>query len=399
LPAIEPRYAYYQKALEGQPLPLAYVDLDLFDENIGQIIPRAGEKTIRVASKSVRCVELLQRVFAAHDIFQGLMCFTVPEALWLSEKGFDDLLVGYPCWQPRYIEAVAQAVKAGKQITLMVDAQPHVAHINAIAEAAQTVIPICMDIDMSSSFPGLHFGVWRSSIFNKADALRLAEFIGTCPHVRLEGVMGYEAQIAGVGDNAPGKAVMNAIIRFLKKRSIKEIAKRRAAIVAGLRQMGFELRFVNGGGTGSLESTRQEAAVTEVTVGSGFYASALFDHYRQFRHLPAAAFAVEIVRQPKPGLFTCHGGGYIASGATGTDKQPAPFLPAGVRLTANEATGEVQTPCLYKGREPISLGDPIFFRHSKAGELCERFNKLYLISGGQIVDQAPTYRGEGQCFL
>ena len=142
-----------------------------------------------------------------------------------------------------------------------------------------------------------------------------------------------------------------------------------------------------------------EEAVTEVTVGSGLYSSSLFDSYSNFQHQPAAAFAVEIVRQPKENIYTCHGGGYIASGAVGVDKQPLPYLPEGFELMAQEGTGEVQTPIVNKSTEKIGLGDPVYFRHSKAGELCERFNNLIFIANGEIIDTVPTYRGEGMCFL
>ena len=59
----------------------------------------------------------------------------------------------------------------------------------------------------------------------------------------------------------------------------------------------------------------------------------------------------------------------------------------------------MQTPICYTGGAALSLGDPIFMRHSKAGELCERFNTLLLVSDGAVVGEAPTYRGEGQAFL
>ena len=146
-----------------------------------------------------------------------------------------------------------------------------------------------------------------------------------------------------------------------------------------------------------MESTRAEVAVTEITAGSGFYASHLFDYYDNFKHLPAAGYAVEVVRQPQPGIYTCLGGGYVASGAPGVDKIPLPYLPEGARLHPNEGAGEVQTPILYKGQ--LKEGDPVFMRHSKAGELCERFNELLLVRAGKVIDRVPTYRGEGKCFL
>ena len=89
----KPTYDYYREIFRRQEMPFAFVDLDLFDQNIREILPRAGSKLIRVASKSVRCRALLERVFKANDTFQGIMCFTVPEALFLVENGFSDLRV------------------------------------------------------------------------------------------------------------------------------------------------------------------------------------------------------------------------------------------------------------------------------------------------------------------
>jgi D-serine deaminase-like pyridoxal phosphate-dependent protein len=397
--ARHPTYADYRSAFAGRQMPFAYVDLDLLDENIRQIAARAGGKTVRVASKSVRSLPLLKRILDASEAMQGVMCFTAPEAVYLSQQGLDDLLIGYPCWHAGQVAAICAEVRAGKTIICMIDSIAHVEHLQAIAAREGVTLPVCLDIDMSVDFPGLHFGVWRSAVVTAADALAVADAVGRADHLRLDGVMGYEAQIAGVADRTPGQTLKNMAIRFLKRRSLGTIVDRRAAIVAALRECGFQLRVVNGGGTGSMETTRREDAVTEITAGSGFYSPGLFDHYRAFRHLPAAGFAVEIVRQPRPDIYTCHGGGYIASGAPAPDRLPVPYLPAGATLTAREGAGEVQTPVKYTGSERLNLGDPIFMRHSKAGELCERFNSLLLLSGGHVVDEVPTYRGDGHSFL
>lgn len=392
-------YQYYKNIFKDVELPYAFVDLDLFDENIKQIAPRAKDKTIRIASKSVRCRALIKRALDANPIYQGIMAYSLDEAVWLSQQGFDDILLGYPGYNPKQVERVCGELQKGKQIVLMVDLPEHIQHLDALGGQFNTVIPICIDLDMSSDFPGIHFGVWRSSIRSKTDALALYEYIKKAPNVLLVGLMGYEAQIAGLGDNVPGAGAMNQVIRFLKSRSIKEIAKRRTETVQALKAAGVDFKLVNGGGTGSLEWTTQEAEVTEVTVGSGFYNSGLFDNYTNFRHLPSAAYAVEIVRQPKPGLYTAHGGGYTASGAAGKDKLPKIYLPEGAKLLDNEGAGEVQTPVEYSGPEKLQLGDPIYLRHSKAGELCERFKELYLVQDGKITGTTPTYRGEGQCFV
>ncbi len=392
-------YAYYQQVFAGQRMPFAYLDLDLLDENVRQVVGRAGDKRIRVASKSVRCATALKRILAADARFIGVMCLTAREAVYLAEQGVEDVLIGYPCVHAEDIGDVAQATRAGRHITLMVDDLAQIDRIETVAQQYGVRLPLCLDVDLSLDVPGLHFGVWRSPLRSAAQARPAVERILSSPHLTLDGVMGYEAQIAGVGDNYRGQLAKNAIVRVLKRRSVGLAAERRAAVVDMIRSLGGAPRFVNGGGSGSMATTRAEAVVTELTVGSAFYAPALFDNYRDFRYLPAAGFAVEIVRQPAPHRFTCLGGGYVASGAPGADRLPQPYLPSGVHLDALEGVGETQTPVRYDGSVPLHIGDPIFFRHSKAGELCERFTRLLLVSQGAVVGEAATYRGDGQCFL
>jgi D-serine deaminase-like pyridoxal phosphate-dependent protein len=389
-------YGAYREAFLGRPMPFAFVDLDLFDANVAAIARRAGSKPIRVASKSVRCTTLLKRILAASPAYRGLMAYHPLEAVVLASQGFEDILVAYPFWHPNHVEAVCDAIAAGASITVMVDSTEHVRHLGAIAASRGLVLPLCIDLDMSSSFPGLHFGVRRSGLTTPEQVLMVARLAAETRGVKLEGLMGYEAQIAGVPDAGGGK---NAVVRLLKARSRKEVADRRSAAVKALQQAGHQLRFVNGGGTGSMETTVAEDVVTEVTAGSGFYAPALFDHYEGFKHQPAAGYAIEITRLPAPGIFTCLGGGYPASGAMDKNKLPSVYLPEGATLLELEGAGEVQTPIAYHGHERLGLGDPVFMRHAKAGELCERFSTLLLLAGGEVVGEVPTYRGEGHCFL
>jgi D-serine deaminase-like pyridoxal phosphate-dependent protein len=414
-------YAYYKQVFSGRTMPFAFVDLDLLEQNIRQIVacagtgaraagetaeaqPRqapvaAGGKRIRLASKSLRSVAILQRILSADPYIQGIMCFTAREAAYLAKQGFNDLLIGYPCWHELDIAAVAQATVAGGHITLMIDSVAHVEQIERVAQRYDVRLPLCLDVDMSLLVPGLHFGAWRSPVRTPEQARPVIERIMRSQHVWLDGIMGYEAQIAGVGDQYPNKALKNALVRFLKRRSVRDVAERRAAIFELIKSYQLPLRFVNGGGTGSIATTRLEPAVTEITVGSGFYSPALFDNYHDFRYQPAAGFAIEIVRQAAPTIYTCLGGGYVASGAAGRDKLPQPYLPAGTQLDSLEGAGEVQTPIKYHGPLQLAVGDPIFLRHSKAGELCERFTHLLLVSDGTVVDEVTTYRGDGQCFI
>jgi D-serine deaminase-like pyridoxal phosphate-dependent protein len=392
-------YAYYKEVFGKRQMPFAYLDLDLLEQNIRQVVARADGKRVRLASKSLRSVAVIQRILASDACFHGIMCYTAHEAVFLASHGFADLLIGYPAWNEQDIGAVARATQNGAHITLMVDSIEHIEQIEVVASQHEVRLPVCLEIDMSMDLPGLHFGVWRSPVHNAEQARPIIERIQAKQHVWLDGIMGYEAQIAGVCDNFPGHKAKNTVVQGLKKRSIHEIAERRAAVVELIKSFDLELRFVNGGGTGSIVSTRAEQVVTEITVGSGFYAPALFDNYRDFHYQPAAGYAIEIVRRPHPHIYTCLGGGYIASGSTGPEKQPLPYLPEGAKLETLEGAGEVQTPIRYEGPVTLQIGDPIFMRHSKAGELCERFTHLLLVKDGAVVDEVTTYRGDGQCFL
>ena len=392
-------YAEYKRIFAGQPMPFAYVDLQYFDENVKKVAERSYGKPVRIATKSVRCVELLKRIQRFGKPFDaGLMTYSAAETVFLYEQGFDNFLLGYPCWQELDVIALCKAMEKGADITLMADSVEQLEHFNRLGEKNGVKLPICIDLDMATEVPMLYFGVRRSTVRTVTQLQTLVQTIEQAQFLSFDGLMGYEAQIAGVGDET-GSFLKNRVIKQLKKRSVGEVYKRREALANFIQQLPQPPRLFNGGGTGSLESTAREPWITEVTAGSAFFHPSLFSRYRSFWHLPAAGFAIEITRRPQPHLYTCSGGGYVASGSAGKEKLPQPYLPAHARLTDNEGAGEVQTPVYYDGNEQLSLGDPIFMRHAKAGELCERFNELFLIENGQIVNRVPTYRGMGQCFL
>ena len=378
-------------------MPFAILDMELFEENIAKVIERACGKTIRIASKSIRSIKLIKHILNSDSIFQGVMSYSADEAIHLYNNGIKDILIAYPIFDAQKIKHLCQLSEA--KIILMVDCVHHAQKISKICSENDTTMPVCVDVDMSSSFPGVHFGVRRSPLNTAQKVLQLVQKIDRLPGISFEGIMGYEAQIAGLGDQNPFNGFfMNTLIRKLKKISTKHIQKRRQCVVETLQKNGFACSIVNGGGTGSLETTAQEICITEVTAGSAFFSPALFDYYCNFQHKPALFYAIEITRKPTVHIFTCHGGGHVASG-TGKDKIPQPYLPKYCSLLDTEGAGEVQTPIVYKGDKKIQLGDPIFMRHSKAGELCEHFNSVYLVKNNAIVDTVNTYRGEGKCFL
>ncbi len=396
-------YERLERATAELTPPFALVDLDALEDNARDMERRAAGKPIRLASKSVRCRSLQERVLARAG-FRGTMAFTLPEALWLASEGVDDVLVAYPTADA---ESLRELAASGAGVTVMVDSAEGLRLIDrALDGAPGGPVSVCLDIDAGwrAAAGRVRVGARRSPVRTPADAAAMAREVLARERLQLAGIMAYEAQIAGVGDEPAGSPLRGRAIRAMQARSARELAVRRGAIVAAVAEVlssagAPPLQFVNGGGTGSLHGTAAEASVTELAAGSGLYGPTLFDAYRAFTPRPAALFALPVVRRPSRGVVTALGGGYLASGPADSARLPRPYLPAGLRLDGQEGAGEVQTPLLGDAADKLALGDRVYFRHAKAGELCERFESLHLIEGGRVVEQAPTYRGEGRCFL
>ncbi|MEU8179887.1 amino acid deaminase/aldolase [Micromonospora sp. NPDC049044] len=380
--------------------PYAVVDLTAFDANSVALADRAAGKPVRLASKSVRARELISRALARPG-WQGVMAFTLPEAIWLVRAGMsDDVLVAYPSVDRAALAELAADPALAAAITLMIDGTGQLDLIDDVRAPGQRAeLRLCLDLDASwRPLRGVHVGVRRSPVHSARAAGALAATVADRAGFRLVGLMSYEAQIAGLGDAPPGQTLLAGAIRLAQRGSYRELLARRGAAVAAVREHA-DLEFVNGGGTGSVAATSADPAVTEVTAGSGLYGPTLFDAYRAWRPTPAAFFACAVVRRPTPELATVLGGGWIASGPAADSRLPRPWLPAGLKLVGTEGAGEVQTPLSGAAAATLRVGDRVWFRHAKAGELCERVNELHLVEGEVVVATIPTYRGEGQAFL
>ncbi|MDX3228491.1 amino acid deaminase/aldolase [Streptomyces sp. ME19-01-6] len=395
LPADRTRYDRATAHLEA---PLAIVDLRAFDDNARDLVRRAHGKPIRVASKSVRCRALLDRALAK-DGFAGIMSFTLAESLWLAREGYEDVLLAYPSADRDGFAALTGDPKLAAAVTVMVDDMSHLDLIEG-ARTGTEEVRVCLELDTSLRLLGgrVRIGALRSPLRDPARLAELAEAIQRRPGFRVVGLMGYEGHVAGVGDAVAGRPLRSRAIRLMQSAARRELAERRAAAVRAVRAVA-DLEFVNGGGTGSVQHTAAEGAVTEIAAGSGLYQPRLFDNYTSFRGRPAALFAQPVVRRPGVGVVTVLGGGYPASGAAGRDRLPVPYLPQGLSYDPMEGPGEVQTPLLGTPADDLLIGDKVWFRHAKAGELCERFDVLHLVDGDRVVDAVPTYRGEGRTYL
>jgi D-serine deaminase-like pyridoxal phosphate-dependent protein len=375
--------------------PFAVLDADAFDANAEALVARAAGKPIRVASKSVRVRSLVAEILTRPG-WRGVMSFSLPESLWLHRTGTStDILMGYPTVDRTALAQLAADESAASAITLMIDSADQLDLIDSVvAPGERPVLRVCLDLDASwRPISGAHVGARRSPLHAAKDVGAMARAVVGRPGFRLVGLMSYEAQIAGLGDAPAGRPVYGRIVRTMQRWSMADIVRRRAAAVKAAREHA-DLEFVNGGGTGSIAATAADPSVTEVTAGSGLFGPTLFDGYTAWRPEPAAFFAASVVRRPAKGIVTVHGAGWVASGPADRSRLPLPVMPSGLTLSATEGAGEVQTPLAGSAADQLHVGDRVWFRHAKAGELCEHVDALHIIRGEQIEREVPTYRGE-----
>ncbi|MFI7586302.1 alanine racemase [Spongisporangium articulatum] len=385
--------------------PFGVLDHAAFSANADDLVRRSGGKPIRVASKSVRVRGLLREVLARPG-FAGVLAFTLPEALWLAagdDPVSDDVVVGYPTAARAALRTLAADPLLRSRVTVMVDDVSQLELLAAAGAGPGAPVRVCLELDASLRLGGdrVHLGVRRSPVRTPAQARTLAEEV-VRRGFSLVGLMAYEAQVAGLQDDAggssPAAAARRRAVRLIQKRSMADLLERRPAVVAAVREVA-DLEFVNGGGTGSVQLTALDPSVTEIAAGSGLFTPTLFDGYTTFEARPAAYFALPVVRRPAPGIVTVLGGGWIASGPSGPDRSPTPVWPVGLDLVPTEGAGEVQTPLRGAAADSLQVGDRVWFRHAKAGELCEHLDTLHLVSGDRVTGELPTYRGEGRLFI
>lgn len=393
-PASQSRWRELQSATAHLSAPLVGLSLAAFQANADQIRQRAAGKPIRIATKSIRVREVLRRLHAL-PWTQGLLAYSLREAIWLSDE-FDDVLVAYPQTDVAAYRQLAGDDRAASRVTVMVDSVEQLDYIDSIVGRRRNPIRVAIELDASWRGPLGFIGVYRSALHDPHEVQEMARAVVARDGFTLVGLMGYEAQIAGL-PNAPKNPFMAGLLPQVQRLSAAELRQRREDSVRLVREIA-DLEFVNGGGTGSIESTASEAAVTDIAAGSGFFGPHLFDHYSHFTPEPAIGFALDVVRRPAPDIVTCGGGGWVASGPPGADRLPQPVFPSGLTYVRREMSGEVQTPLKGVAAQSLSIGDRVWFRHAKSGEVCEHVNTVQVVDDERIVDEWQTYRGEGKTF-
>lgn len=369
--------------------PTFVIDRDMLAKNLDFLVTAAGGTTLRLASKSIRVRGILEWALQ-HPGVSGVLAYSAAEAVWLAETGMTDVLVAYPSVDVVSMEQVAASDRLRSAVTFMVDSPEQVEIAAQAASRGGGQLRLAMDIDCSLRVRNIVVGAHRSKLRDLEQIGHLADVIAATHGVQLVGAMFYEAQVAGMPDASP-------VHRLIKKRTMAKLATYRAEVIQRMSRHG-ELEFVNGGGSGSVAWTAQDSTITDIAAGSGLFTPTSFDGFDSLETQPAAWFVSPVVRKPSHDVVTVFAGGYAASGPHGASRTPRPVYPEGLKYFLNEGAGEVQTPLHGDAARAMKVGDAVWFRHTKAGEACERFNEVHIVSNGQIIETLPTYRGEGKNF-
>ncbi|MEK6554906.1 MAG: hypothetical protein AABZ31_06690, partial [Bdellovibrionota bacterium] len=281
-------------------LPAAFADLAAFDQNLRRVAETVKQNgfPIRVATKSIRVPALIKRALDFGGPYKGLMCYSAYEAAFLAQQGFDDFLIAYPTLHTGEIKALLDLHVSGKKVYLVVDDIRHLQALDsAITLYAMAMQPswrpfeVLAEIDLSVRISSLVLGVRRSPLRSIEQIINFVGQVQKFKSLKFKGFMAYEAQVAGLGDNNPFKKMMNIAIRPFRKWSMHKIIQKRKALLEACQHKNIKIELFNGGGTGSTLMHGAEVGVlTELTVGSGFLCSHLFDYYTNFQPEPSGFF-------------------------------------------------------------------------------------------------------------
>src|SRR5262245_37982067 len=339
MPSPTEAYQRFETIFRGLQAPFAVIDLDALWANSADLLRRSRGKPIRIASEAIRSLPVLERLLELDPGFEGTLAHSLPETLWLWDRGVRDLVVANPTADRACLTRLARitAEDPEQAPVVMVDCAEHLDLIEEAAASFVAPVRVAIDLDLSWRPLGgpVKVGERRSSIRTPEQAVALAQEIERRERTRLVGARAYEAQIAGIGDNQPRKAITNLLVRAMQSASARDVEERRGELVAALSEVA-ELEFVNGGGTGTIELAASDWAVTELAAGSGFHAPIRADHHRGIKLRPAAIFASPVTRAADP---------------------------RGLELVGAERV-------LPRTRGPLAIGERMYFRDLRAGDLC-----------------------------
>ena len=274
-------------------------------------------------------------------------------------------------------------------MTVTIDSVEHVRWLRDTLGPEVAGLGVALDCDASLRVGRVHLGVRRSPTRTPEQALAVVRAaLGVGLDVR--GVMFYDAQVAGLPDAGPH-------VRVLKRRSVRELARaarRRGGRGAQRDRPAVRQRRGHGqpapvrGATRSSPSwppgpgsTRRRSSTATTTSPSA----------RRWRSRCRWCGGRHRATSRPSAAATCRA---VSRGGRGCRRRCV----VACRWCAPRRPVRCRRRCTATDADGLRVGDRVWLRGAKAGELLERFDVVHLVSGGELVGTVPSYRGEGRNF-
>ena len=343
--------------------PFLALDLDAFERNVKHLadtIVVQGGKQWRPHTKALRSPEIASRLIAAGA--HGVTCATAWEAQVMVDAGIRNVLIASQVVAPSARRKLALMNRtAGVMATI--DSPAHVALLNTAAQAAATVIPVVVEVDI---------GLGRAGVAPGPAAVQLARTVLTHPHLRFCGVMAWEGQTTRFADPVEKEAAIRASVGLLTDTTHQCV------------ETGIPVEIVSCGGTGTYPMTSRIDGVTELQAGGGVFGDLRYRHDFKMPLERALTLVATVLSRPSARRIVSDAG-WKYHGYHPTQSQPM-HLPvkASMAFSAEHLTLDCDTDV-----NTFAVGDRIEFAVGYADSTVFLHQELFAMRNGVIEDVLP----------
>ncbi len=346
------------RELDGDPLvtPALLLDAPALGRNLARMEQLLeGNARLRPHAKTHKSPEVARLQIEAGAI--GITTATVWEALAMAEAGLSGILIANEVVGAGKAAALVKAALL-VELTVAVDSVQNALELSSAASSSDAEIGVVVDVDV---------GLGRCGVRSVEEALEVAGAVERSTGLHLRGVMGYEGHCTFEPDHARrAEAATRAMSRLLE-------------IASSLRDAGFELEIVSGGGTGTFDMTGTTRGVTEIQAGS--YALMDTSHGAIVSDFEPALTVLSTV-------ISRHGGTIVLDAGRKTIGLDEPH-PALIGFDAEVTyVAEEHTVLQLRGAGP-AIGSQVELITSYCPVAVNLHRVYHVIDGDQVVDRWP----------
>ena len=251
----------------------------------------ARGKALRPHAKTHKCPVISHLQIEAGAV--GVCTAKISEAFVQALAGVPDILVTSPITNVDRVALIAVTNAACADLKIVVDSQQGLKVAELAASQSEVPLGVILDIDVSMGRTGNRSG---------NALLQLAEQVSRADNLQLRGAQHYAGHLMHVTDFAERRA--------------KSLKSWRAALefVTQIREAGYTLDIVTGGGTGTFDIDCELDALTDMQVGSYIFMDAEYLAIETGDNQSALPFEVSLtvqacaISEPVGGLVTLDSG-------------------------------------------------------------------------------------------